>query len=305
MSIRPHLLLVPAAAAALAGCAGNDPPAPLAPGGAAYFQRLTGTPIAESSPALSPDGLRVAYERGDEIWVLEVATRAARRVAPRGNHPTWTADGTALLFVRRDLDGGGPLHRLVRLDLAAGVVDPVSADSVDAYEPAAAPAGAAVALRVLSRNDTRQTLRVLDAEGGADVATLTEAGTWVDVSPAWSPDGTRIAFVRLADDGTARVMRVDASGDEAPVALTPATAGISGPAFLPDGRIVVSRTGALVVVPAAGGALTELVHGPGFALAPTVAPDGRRLVFASDRSGNFELWQLVDPAGLGAGPYSF
>jgi hypothetical protein len=157
---------------------------------------------------------------------------------------------------------------------------------------------------VLSRVDTRQTLRVI-AGDGSDRATLTAAGTWVDVSPAWSRDGTRLAFVRLEATGATRLLRVDAAGEGDAVPVTGSVAGLSGPSWHPDGRLFVSRAGVISTVPAAGGPLEEFVDGPGFALAPSVSADGRRLVFASDRSGNFELWQLFDPEGLGAGPYAF
>jgi Tol biopolymer transport system component len=299
----PAIAVVAAVVALAAGCSSNDDPGPAAPASPAYFQRLTGSAIAESSPEFSPDAKQVAYERGDEIWVLDVATRAVRRVAARGNHPTWSADGEALLFVRRDLGGGGPLHRLVRLHLEGATIDTVSADTIDAYEPAASPVGEAVALRVLSRLDTRQSLRVL---AGDDEAHLTGPGPWVDVSPAWSPDGLRIAFVRLEDTGTTQLLRIPAGGDEDPAPLTARTPGISGPTWHPDGtRIFFSRAGRIFSVAATGGAAAEFITGDGFALAPTVSPDGRRLVFACDRSGNFELWQLVDPEGLGPGPYAF
>ncbi|MEO6461522.1 MAG: hypothetical protein ABIP29_00420 [Candidatus Eisenbacteria bacterium] len=300
----PRGVLVAGVLALAAGCSSNEAPPATAPGTTPSFQRLTGTPVAESSPEFAPDGVRVAYERGDGIWVLDVTTRAASRVAPRGNHPTWSADGASLLFVRRDLDGGGPLHRLIRLHLASGAVDTVSADSVDAYEPAAAPIGDAVALRVLSRVDTRQTLRVLAGDGD-DRAILTPAGSWVDMSPAWSADGAWIAFVRLDDAGSTRLMRVAASGEVDATPLSGAGAGLSGPAWHADGRIVFSRAGVISVIASSGGPSAELVRGNGFALAPTISPDGRRLVFATDRSGNFELWQLFDPAGLGRGPYLF
>lgn len=292
-----------AAGALGAGCSSNDEPAPSAPGTTPYFQRLTSTTVGESAPDFAPDSRRVAYERGDEIWVLDVTTRVATRVAARGNHPSWSGDGSALLFVRRDLPGGGPLHRLVRLHLETGVIDTVSADTVDAYEPAAAPSGNAVALRILSRNDTRQTLRLI---AGGDDTPLTEPGTWVDTWPAWSRDATRIAFVRIADTGATRLYRITSDGDEEPAPLTGELSGLEGPAWDPDGtRLFVSQAGTIGVIDAAGGPIDEFVRDEGFALSPTVSPDRRRLVFATNRAGNFELWQLVDPNGLGAGPYAF
>ena len=251
----PHLRTLPAIALVLAiavgGCSSNDP-APPAPSNLPYFQRLTGTPVAETSPALSPDGARVVYERSDEIWVLVIANRAAARVAPRGNHPSWSPDGQSVLFVRRDIDGGGPLHRLVRLQLASGALDTLSADTVDVYEPQAAPVGDAVAMRILSRVNTLQNLRVV-AGDGSDQATLTPAGPWVDSSPAWSADGTWIAFVRLAQDGVPRLYRVPSEGEVDASVVGVGTNGAAGPTWHPDGRIVFSRNGELSWVSASGG----------------------------------------------------
>src|SRR5687768_14017330 len=98
---RPAPLLMAAAGLALsfaAGCSSEDLPPGPTPGNAPYFLRLTSTTEAETSPAFSPDGARVAYEVQGEIWVLEVATRSTSRVAPHGNHPSWSSDGAALLF---------------------------------------------------------------------------------------------------------------------------------------------------------------------------------------------------------------
>jgi Tol biopolymer transport system component len=297
--------VLPAIALALAiaggGCSSNEP-APPAPSNLPYFQRLTGTSVGETSPALSPDGTRVAYERSDEIWVLGVASRSAARVAPRGNHPSWSSDGQSVLFVRRDLDGGGPLHRLVRLHLASGALDTLSADTVDVYEPAAAPLGDAVAMRILSRVNTLQSLRVVGGDG-RDQATLTPAGPWVDTSPAWSADGAWIAFVRVDDAGTARLYRVPAAGDLDAAPVGTGTQGAAGPTWHPDGRIVFSRNGVLSWVSPGGGPVSVLVDEESFAVGPTISADGKRLVFSSDRSGNFELWQLVDPAGIGTRTY--
>src|SRR5688500_11661349 len=270
--VRPAIALLLAIAGSGGGCSPDERPTSVTPSNLPYFQRLTGTPVAETSPALSADGSRVVYERGDEIWVLTVATRAAARVAPRGNHPSWSADGQSVLFVRRDLDGGGPLHRLVRLHLASGGVDTLSADSVDVYEPAAAPAGDAVAMRILSRVNTLQNLRVV-AGDGADQATLTPAGPWVDTSPAWSADEEWIAFVRLDQAGVARLYRVPAEGKIDATVVGNGTAGAAGPTWHPDGRIVFARNGVLSWVTPPGGAVSVLVDEESFAVGPTISAD--------------------------------
>jgi Tol biopolymer transport system component/imidazolonepropionase-like amidohydrolase len=65
----------------------------------------------------------------------------------------------------------------------------------------------------------------------------------------------------------------------------------------PDGRtIVFDLLGDLYTIPATGGAATRITSGSGFDGQPRFAPDGKSIVFVSDRSGSENLW-LVDPDG--------
>jgi len=65
----------------------------------------------------------------------------------------------------------------------------------------------------------------------------------------------------------------------------------------PDGRtIVFDLVGDLYTMPATGGAATRITSGSGFDGQPRFAPDGKSIVFVSDRSGSENLW-LVDPDG--------
>src|SRR5688572_2183764 len=65
----------------------------------------------------------------------------------------------------------------------------------------------------------------------------------------------------------------------------------------PDGRtIVFDLVGDLYTLPIAGGKATRITDGPGFDGQPRFSPDGKAIVFVSDRSGYENLW-LVDVAG--------
>jgi Tol biopolymer transport system component len=293
-----------AAALSLAGCSADRTSAP-APARPYEIRALTLTVEHETSPAISPDGSRVAYVRAGAIYVLGIDGGGEIATGAHGDRPAWAPSGDALYYVRRDT--GPVIHRLVRRDLGSGNEVVVSPDSVDVYEPRVSPDGARVAYRALSRIDRSQSLRVQASAGpGAGTRLVAEPGAWTDVTPSWTPDGASLVFVRLAANGDASLARTDASADLEPAAIAIPTIAAADPTCSPDGaRIVFSQAGALVVAPATGGAPAAFVSGRGFALAPTFAAGGTRLAFASDRFGNFDVFLLTVPAGIGAGPYAY
>ena len=297
--IRLLLLLLLALGLAVSGCSNDDGPTTPSPSTAPYFQRLTNSPDGETSPRISPDGTRVAYERSGGIRILELATRATRVVVPQGSRPSWTHDGTALVFVRRDVAVAGLIHRLMKVTLETGVLDTLSADTVDAYEPVASPVDGRIVLRVLSRQNTLQSLRVVSGTG-APLVTLTDPGTWTDMTPSWTPEADAVVFVRLGASGIQRLSTVPSDGDGSVYEAAVAGDRVADPFSGNDGSIYLSKDGVITVSRITQPPRT-LINGPGFALSPTLSHDGTRLVFTTDRTGNRELWMLVDPQGIGRG----
>ena len=49
------------------------------------WEQITATPEAEADPKLSPDGTRVAFRRGHDLYTLEIATRALTRLTDDGS----------------------------------------------------------------------------------------------------------------------------------------------------------------------------------------------------------------------------
>lgn len=65
----------------------------------------------------------------------------------------------------------------------------------------------------------------------------------------------------------------------------------------PDGRLIVfDMLGDIYTVPATGGAATRITSGTPFDGQPRFAPDGKSIVFVSDRTGSENLY-LIDPDG--------
>jgi TolB protein len=141
-----------------------------------------------------------------------------------------------------------------------------------------------------------------DLATGEETAVET-AGLASATQPAFSPDGTRLAFEGRAGTGTADVYVVPASGG-APVALTTDPADDAGPAWSPDGRTVYfvsTRSGVHDVwsVPAAGGDPEQVTTRSGIIGKPAVTPDGAALLYARGAvSGRSEVVRRELATGL-------
>lgn len=119
------------------------------------------------------------------------------------------------------------------------------------------------------------------------------------VEPAWSPDGTRIAF-SSGRDGSLHifVMRADGSGTQG---LTRTKRDDTHPAWSPDGRrIAFARGGDIYVMTAAGKRLRRVEDDPAEGADPAWSPDGRWIAYVRRQPGTSirEIW-LVHPGGSG------
>lgn len=140
-------------------------------------------------------------------------------------------------------------------------------------------------------------LVVADADGYNDQNLLT--ANYPIMSPRWSPDGRKIAFVSFRGHRSS-VNVVDLSTGN--IEVMTKYPGINGaPAWSPDGSklaLVLSKDGVpkIYILELATKALHKVTSGGGIDTEPFWHPDGKSLVFTSNRTGKPQIYR-VDIAG--------
>jgi uncharacterized protein YjdB len=151
---------------------------------------------------------------------------------------------------------------------------------------------------VASTRGGRYQLYAIERSNLAQLRRVTD-DTTTAMEPAYSPDGSRIAYVALVD-GNPEIYVMDADGRNA-VRLTNERQADGHPVFTPDGGTVVfqssrTRTPQIWRVAIDGSNLRALTQEPGANTQPAVSPDGSTIAFASGREGNSDIW-LMAPDG--------
>jgi Tol biopolymer transport system component len=281
---------------------------------------------AETSPAFSPDGVRLAFAGRDavrktsyRIYVRMLAgDRAATQLTsgPANDFgPAWSPDGASIAFLR--VDGNRALYMVV--PSAGGDPRQVAefefpdADSAPAPQSPVCWARDGQSLYVVAWvTGQAPFIAAVPAAGGAPHRITQPAlPSKSDSAPAISPDGTVLAFVRQSsdraghhgDEDGADIFLSDLSGGDAR-RLTFDNAAIHGIAWSADGRDLVyaaSRAGDVKLwrIAASGGSPRHALAGAKQPSLPAVAATGRRLAFA-EKAEHDDIWRIdltaADPA---------
>jgi len=266
--------------------------------------------------AWSPDGSRIAFissrDGNNEVYVVAADGSGQTRLT---NDPcdddfnAWSPDGSRIAFTSHDLapatgNCGSTIIYVVNADGSnvtrlANITNDAAADCPpDHVCPVAVAVGLAwsrdgssiVFNRILA--DASYEIYVMNADGSGltNLTTYPAGGVW----PAWSPDGSRIAFDLLAATGGIAVVAADGSGF---TRLTNGPGDDYFGAWSPDGSRIAFNSGRgetseIYVMAADGSGETNLTNNPREDAGPVWSPDGTRMAFDTYRDGNQEIYVM-------------
>jgi dipeptidyl aminopeptidase/acylaminoacyl peptidase len=231
------------------------------PAGGGNFRQITRGERSASSPRWSPDGRRIAFVTGGQIWIMDADgdnRRQITRISTGASAPVWSPNGSWIAFV-------------------SDVYPDCTTDECNQRREAEAENSkvqAKVTDRLLYRhwtewrNAKRTHVFVVSLDGGAarDItpgdfdAPPYAASTGVDY--AFSPDSQEVAFLKN-----------------------------------PDPVEAISTNSDIFIVPLRGGAAARniTVNNRGYDVAPVYTPDGRYILFRSQKTEGFEAdrWRIM------------
>jgi TolB protein len=145
----------------------------------------------------------------------------------------------------------------------------------------------------------RYELQVADADGYGAQTVLTSNEPII--SPAWAPDGTRLAYVSFERKKPVVYVQSLTTGNRQAVANF--SGSNSAPAWSPDGRrlaVTLTKDGGsqLYVINADGGGTpTRLTSTSAIDTEPNFSPDGQWIIFTSDRGGTPQIYRVPASGG--------
>lgn len=283
--------------------------------------------VSVADPHIAPDGRQVAFVqttvdekrtgRESSIWLADTdGTRPPRRFASAvsSTHPRWRPDGSALAFLAgrqihlAPMNGGEP-QKLTSLPNGVTAFtwspDGTRLALVSRSGPQAPESGTRHYLHSSFKYNGRgyfdrlRTHLWLLTLANGELRQLTSGDYRNDREPAWSPDGTQLAFTAEHTErqccSAAALYTVAAVGGE-PKLIAEKLGNAQTPRWSPDGK-------RLVFAGEADGAMTriQLPNAPDLAPADLAwSNDGQRLFFTAENKGEVHLFSWTPGAAAPA-----
>ena len=263
-------------------------------------------------PAWSPDCSRLVYTENASLWtVSNDGTDARKLVDHEGDYlhsPVWSHDGTRIAYVRGRNDENGHWSSHIWTVNVDGSHNNqrTEGDQIDRW-PTWSPDGSKIAFERQIGSGRDEHGHILDSDRHIVVMTsfgnkpkaLNEGGRW-EQSPAWSPDGSQLAYQA---NGFLVVADTDGSNERRVHAAVYFAGGLS---WSPDGTRMAFTRGdgsqSSIVIADIDGPAEEVVFDEGLiTVAPRWSPDGQRIAFHTIDDEGKHLTYVAGASGEPAG----
>ncbi len=272
-----------------------------------YLPQLTTGPSAVS---FSPDGSELVYSMGGSLWRQRIGSDEARELTHGPGYdyqPDWSRDGRHLVFSRYQ----GDAVELWQLDMKTGRAIALTNSGAVSLEPRYSPDGGRLAF-VSTKESGHFDLFIADLHGDRMSAPQRIAGSRKSavpryyyspfdhaINPSWTPDGRSIVFVSNREvaygTGDLYVLAVDETTEPRKL-LSEETTWRAQPQVAPDGRRILFSSyhgrqwQQLWMTTIDGAAPLPLTFGDFDRVQARFSPDGTRIAYVSNESGNTSLW---------------
>ena len=288
--------------------------------GSTGVRRLTTDPADDYAPSWSPDGRRIAFLRrtgnaarihvmsalgGPDSRISEFPVGATDPNALKALNITWSPDGRYVAAGRDPRDASGDSAGIYLIPIEGGEPRAITRPKAPTFHfsPMFSPDGRRVAYdscdtpgldpaTLMPGNCVGASLEIDESFAPVGAAKRLTAQPVAPAGMAWSRDGRSILYVG-AGSGSFGLWRLWIDGTRPPEAIEIAGSDASHPATAPSrDRLVFSRYDWDMHLYrfAPGKPLERVAASSSSEGDPHFSPDGRRIAFASERSGSWAIW---------------